>query len=77
MAERRGVLELPNKLGEVTPRNGHKFIKISVSCPECGMEAVRIIDLPESLKDIPDGFLVYVDDKGQLQALEEDPHDYR
>jgi len=77
---------LTNKLGVVKthpranwkgPATPHKMIVKEVWCDTCQKDIQTGIELPESMKDIPDGFIIYVDDKGQLQAMEEDPHDYR
>ncbi len=69
---------MSNKLGVVsTATNGKRYIEITAACPNCGSDAGKILFLPERLKDVPEGFLVYVDDQGQLQVMEEDPHDYR
>jgi hypothetical protein len=59
---------MTNKLGYVrdAPHNaGHRYIEVTASA----------IELPESLKGIPDGFIVYVDRDGQLQVMDGDPNE--
>jgi hypothetical protein len=66
-----------NKIGTIFSGRCGKMIRIAVTCQKCHEEAETAIECPDCFKDVPDGFLVYVDDKGQLQVMEEDPHDYR
>ncbi len=65
-------------LGKVeTAANGKKYITITCLCPKCGTEAGHIEILPDSMQDIPEGFIAFLDSSGKLSFVEEDPHDYR
>lgn len=58
----------------VRASNGRRYIEILVPCPKCGGEAGKHVDLPD---DAPEGFIAFLDTKGKIQYVEEDPHDYR
>ena len=58
---------MTNKLGTVQSGRCGKFIL---------HEGKYLVDLPDNFQDIPDGWLVYLDREGQLQVMDEDPHDY-
>ena len=79
---------MSNKLGTIqfSPNKKVGFIHVSVECPafndgackECGEARGKNISLPEKWNDpVLEGWIVYVDDQGILQIMEEDPHDYR
>jgi hypothetical protein len=56
--------------------NGKKYIEIMSSCPQCGTQTGHIEILPDSMQDIPEGFIAFLDSSGKLSFVEEDPHDY-
>ena len=65
---------MSNKLGEVISYGcyGGKAIMIHTS-PYGGSPS---IPLPEIFNDVPVGFIAYLDSKGQVRFMDEDPHDY-
>jgi ribosomal protein S27AE len=74
---RREVFEMSNKLGTLFTGLCGKVIRHETGCPKCGEQVLDAFECPDRLKDLPDGFIVYIDSDGSLQAMEEDPHDYR
>jgi hypothetical protein len=48
---------------------------IAISCSKCCGRHLEI--LPDSMQDIPEGFIAFLDSTGKLSFVEEDPHDYR
>jgi hypothetical protein len=77
MTNKLGVVKTFSRMNWKNPTSPHRMIAQSIWCDTCQKDIETGLELPESLKDVPDGFIIYVDDKGQLQAMEEDPHDYR
>lgn len=78
---------MTNKLGIIkfSPNKKIGFIFIEMecqldggACKECGEASGKNISLPEKWNDpILEGWIVYVDNQGVLQIMDEDPHDYR
>jgi hypothetical protein len=67
---------MTNKIGMIEYRrrkeqHDEKMILITARCPHCQKMAIRAIDCPVHLQDAPPGYIVYVDDQGTLQAMEE------
>ena len=58
---------MTNKLGTVQSGRFGKYIF---------PDGKFLVDLPENLQEVPDGWLVYLDREGRLQVMDEDPHDY-
>jgi len=70
------VRKVSNKIGTLFSGPCGKVIRHETGCPKCGEQVLDAFECPDHLKDAPDGFIVYIDSDGRLQAME-DPHDYR
>jgi len=68
---------MSNKLGTIFSGPCGKVIRNETRCQHCNEEVLSAFPCPDSMKGLPEGFIVYIDDNGTLQAMEEDPHDYR
>jgi len=54
---------MSNKIGtSQTTVEGRRYIDVNFQ--------KGLLELPDHLKDCPDGFIVYVDNDGRLQAME-------
>lgn len=77
MTNKLGIVKTVSRMTWEGVPGPHKIIVRLTWCDTCKKDIETGIEMPESMKDTPDGFIVYVDDNGRLQVMEEDPHDYR